>query len=61
MCSIAYGEGVKQAIRIIRGAVDRCDTVTPGTQVEVSVFGELKPARILPGAPYDPHNTRLRS
>lgn len=35
VCGVAYGEKVKEAIRVIRGAVSRCETLAQGTQVEV--------------------------
>ena len=36
------------------------DFARPGTEVQVSLFGELRPARVLAEAVLDPQNTRLK-
>ena len=33
----------------------------PGTELQVSLLGDAVPARVLPGAPFDPRNERLKS
>jgi dimethylglycine dehydrogenase len=40
----------------------RADLTTPGTRIEVEVFGERLPATVQPDAPlWDPTNERLRA
>ena len=39
VCGIGYGENVKQAVRVIRSAVERCKTLVSGYPVEVLAKG----------------------
>ncbi len=32
-----------------------------GTELEIDVLGEMKPAKIIPESPYDPDNAALRA
>ena len=40
----------------------RTDLANPGTEIEVEIFGERRPARVQPDEPlWDPQNERLRA
>lgn len=56
--SAAYGHGVGKSLAIgfLRGGAH-----APGTALKVSVLGNMVDAEVLPEAPHDPHNARLRA
>ena len=55
----AWGHRVQACLAL---GMLRADLCAPGTKVEVEVFGERRPAEVLPDAPvWDPTNARLRS
>jgi dimethylglycine dehydrogenase len=39
----------------------RSDLARPGEQVEIEILGEVRPASVGAGPPYDPANTRLKA
>ena len=39
----------------------RADLARPGERVQILIFGELRPATVGKGAPYDPGNARLKA
>ena len=56
--SAAYGHAVGAPLAI--AFLDQ-DARSPGQQLTVSVFGEAKKAQVLPDAPWDPLNARLKT
>ncbi len=58
LTSAAYGHCVG---KLLGFAFLRRDAVLPDADLQVSIFGELYPATILPEPPLDPQNLRLRA
>jgi dimethylglycine dehydrogenase len=56
--SSAYGHAIRRSLSF--AIVDRADA-EPGNGVEVEMFGQFVPARIMPDSPYDPTHSRLRA
>lgn len=56
--SAGYGYTVGQSLAI---AFLGPEASAPGTALEVSLLGKLTAARVLPEAPFDPRNERLKS
>ncbi|MEM8689734.1 MAG: FAD-dependent oxidoreductase [Pseudomonadota bacterium] len=56
--SAGYGHHVGKSLII---AFLREEARAPGTQLQVSILGELVAAEVLPSAPHDPHNGRLKA
>ncbi|MGI9407329.1 MAG: GcvT family protein [Hyphomicrobiaceae bacterium] len=56
--SAGYGAAVGQSLAI---AFLKEDARMPGTEVHISIFGEMVPAAVLDGAPHDPENKRLKA
>ncbi|MEM8646999.1 MAG: FAD-dependent oxidoreductase [Pseudomonadota bacterium] len=56
--SSAYGHYVGKSLII---GFLREEARAPGTQLQVSILGELVDAEVLPWAPHDPHNGRLKA
>ena len=54
----AYGHAVGQSLAFAYVAPD---VATPGTDLEVAILGERRPARVLDGPAYDPDNERPRA
>ncbi|MEM8838987.1 MAG: FAD-dependent oxidoreductase [Pseudomonadota bacterium] len=55
--SAAYGHSVGKSLAI---AFLTEEARAPGTKLEISLLGKRVPANVLPGAPWDPDNERLR-
>lgn len=56
--SAAYGHTVGHSLAI---GFLREEARAPGTALTVSILGTVVNATVLPGAPYDPHNDRLKT
>jgi dimethylglycine dehydrogenase len=57
--SAAWGHRAQACVAL---AMLRTDLATPGTAIEVEVFGDRRPATVQPDAPlWDPRNERLRA
>ena len=54
----AYGFSVGQGLAFAYLSPEHAE---PGTSLQVSVVGEMRPARVLGEAPHDPTNARLRA
>jgi dimethylglycine dehydrogenase len=53
----AYGHRVKRSLAF---AAVELELATPGTQLQVMLQGETRPAHVLAGPPYDPDNARMK-
>jgi dimethylglycine dehydrogenase len=53
-----YGHYVRKSLML--GYV-RPEHAEPGTECQVRILGELRPARVIPESPYDPENRALRA
>jgi dimethylglycine dehydrogenase len=56
--SSAYGHAIRRSLSL--AIVDRTDA-EPDNGVEIEMFGQFVPARIVPDSPYDPTHSRLRA
>jgi dimethylglycine dehydrogenase len=54
----AYGHVVAKSLAI--GYV-RPEAADVGTELEIEILGERRPARVIPESPWDPDNARLRA